>query len=247
MVILRHLSGGIEIGLKEIQTLTGHSGAIMCVRFHPNGTVLASCGGDKKSILWDVVRKLKGLYSSLAYSCVHFCSVHCIQETGAKIATLSHHKRYVTSCAFSRWGHLASVSNDRSLVLWDVSEIKGTGEPRINARPATASAAEEHIMEKSIQAHVGLSCTDSIMAHSDGVTGAKFIGDSLVATSGCDKLIKLWSHGRRTKNWALKQSVSTHCYAIVSMEIQRKKKLICTASNDGTVVVHSFEKTSLVS
>jgi eukaryotic-like serine/threonine-protein kinase len=69
-----------------------------CVRFHPDGALLACCGGDAAVRLWDV-------------------------NTGTACGLLSGHQDVVTEIAFSPEGRsLVSASRDGSLRLWDVAQ-----------------------------------------------------------------------------------------------------------------------------
>ncbi|XP_042899841.1 WD repeat, SAM and U-box domain-containing protein 1 [Parasteatoda tepidariorum] len=76
-----------------ITTLEGHSGNVMSCRFSPDGTLLASTGGDRLIILWD-------------------------PKTGQALQKLEGHTRYVTCCAFLNSSILATGSNDKTIAIW---------------------------------------------------------------------------------------------------------------------------------
>lgn len=76
----------------------GHTADVRCVRFHPNGTLLASCSGDQTIRFWD-------------------------SEKHTPRGMLSGHRRTVSAIAFSPdGGLLASASHDGSVRLWNVAE-----------------------------------------------------------------------------------------------------------------------------
>jgi WD40 repeat protein/tRNA A-37 threonylcarbamoyl transferase component Bud32 len=78
-----------------LKTLKGHTEAVRCVAFSPQGSLLASASGDKSIRLWDVT-------------------------TGQEQAVLRGHTSHVLAVAFSpngRW--LASAGDDRTVKIWD--------------------------------------------------------------------------------------------------------------------------------
>ena len=85
---------------RSIQTLQGHSKAVVGIALSSDGKLLASGSADSTIILWDAV-------------------------SGLKIATLTGHKGQVTSLDFSSDGkQLISGSTDRTVKLWEITEKK---------------------------------------------------------------------------------------------------------------------------
>jgi WD40 repeat protein len=79
---------------REVRTLTGHRGRCMCVRFHPDGHLLASTEGGTAVDIWDVasgriIRTLKqGMLRSRTFGGAFRCSL-AFSPNGRHLATRS--------------------------------------------------------------------------------------------------------------------------------------------------------------
>jgi dipeptidyl aminopeptidase/acylaminoacyl peptidase len=108
----RQSSGEIVIrGRETVRALQGHVGAVRAIAFSPDGKILAAAGGrlgvaDVRGDLWAKPGQIT-LWDT---------------ASGRQIATLTGHKGFVFSVAFSPDGKtLASGSFDRTIKLWDVN------------------------------------------------------------------------------------------------------------------------------
>lgn len=121
--------------------LEGHSGIVFQVCFSPDNIQVASCGNDKRIILWNrssgkVVAKLKDKYSAiLTCQYNHDGTLIAGVVDGERVRIWNvltneiafvlegHHLSPVLSCAFSPdGGILATVSGDKTYALWDISD-----------------------------------------------------------------------------------------------------------------------------
>jgi WD40 repeat protein len=98
------------VSLEAIRTFTGHSGAVHCVAFSPDGATVASSSGDKTVRLWN-------------------------RGDGKEIKSISAHDSSVYAIAFNHDGSLlASGGFDRSVKIWKMPDgsmlkkLEGHGE-----------------------------------------------------------------------------------------------------------------------
>ena len=80
---------------ESVRLSDGHTAAVRRAAFSPDGTLLVSCGEDKKIIVWDFARR-------------------------QRLATLTDHDGIVTAVAFSPDGKwFATASADKTVIVWD--------------------------------------------------------------------------------------------------------------------------------
>lgn len=94
--VYRKISKIKVVGIKEEQTLTGHSDMVAAIAYSPDGKRMVSGSYDGTLIVWDA-------------------------NTGKKlIGPLKGHFNFVRNVAFSPDGeHIVSGSSDHSLIVWD--------------------------------------------------------------------------------------------------------------------------------
>jgi WD40 repeat protein len=123
-----------------VPTLRGHTGAVLCVAFSPDGSRVASGSFDNTITLWDVNRGVElhtltghtGRVTALAFSpdgkrlaTASWDTTLKLwdPDTGKEIRTLKGHRNMVTGVAFSPDGkRLASASGDYTLKVWDADK-----------------------------------------------------------------------------------------------------------------------------
>ncbi|XP_075068822.1 telomerase protein component 1 [Mixophyes fleayi] len=84
--------------VSPVSVLRGHTAAVTCCAFSPDGKLLATGGQDRSVLCWDVSLNPPVLVHTL----------------------LSCHKDWVTSCSWTDSNMLVSSSGDGSVCLWDI-------------------------------------------------------------------------------------------------------------------------------
>jgi WD40 repeat protein len=148
--------------------LPGHRGRATAVAFHPNGTRLASAGGEAgqraEVRIWDLatgqplltLRGHANAVTAVAYSpdgkylatASHDTAVKLWDAaTGKEVGTLTGHTAFVAGVAFRADGkRLASAGGDGTVRVWDLEQLAGAAAPpaalvlRGHGGPVTAVA-----------------------------------------------------------------------------------------------------------
>ena len=202
------------------QTLSGHSDSICiddCLKFSPDGKVLASGSGDKTIKLWEVA-------------------------TGREINTLSGHSSSVESVAFSRYDKvLASGSLDKTIKLWEVAtgrQINSLTGHSDSVRSVAFSPDGKVLASGSDDKTIKLwevatgREINSLKGHSKYVFSVAFSRDGQVLASGSkDNTIKLWevATGREIN------SLTGHSDSVRSVAFSPDGKVLASGSADNTI------------
>ena len=222
-----------------------HSSTVMCIKFSPDGNVLASTGGDKMVYLYDIVN-------------------------GTVVSQINHHSSYVGTCSFSRNGKfLATGSNDKQLVLWKLSSNDhtsfdsdsntcsntahihaGEAQESLYVRLENTNVEQTPVIENS---HASiLSEKDDVSlfrtipsAHTSDINDLVFISNQRVVSVSSDKTIKLWSTGLN-EDHPLK-IIGTHRHPMYSLCCNGKvASLLATSALDGSIALWNSQTFEVV-
>jgi WD40 repeat protein len=208
-----------------LRKLTGHTSAVWCAKFSPDGAKIASCSEDEKVKIWSVhsgeqLLELRG-HSGKTY-CVAWSSdckfvasggadhkVHVWDPvTGMQVMKpMERHTDIVGSVVFNTARRfLVSSSHDKTIMIWDLRE-----------------------------GHAMWRCT--LYGHADVVKSVSLSPDDKMIVSGsCDRTIRVWEV-------ATQQQVSVlegHEDWVNSTVWSRDGKHIVSSSDDMTVRVWKF-------
>ena len=223
-----------------ISTLSGHTGRVCRVEFHPSGNYLASASYDTTWRLWDVQtttelllqeghsRELYALSFNTDGSLLASAGLDSIGRiwdlrTGRTIMILDGHVREIYALDWSVDGHrVLSGSGDGWIKCWDVRMVRGVGGVGAHRGvvsdlrwfKGTDNPADGHPLERDDKGEV--------LPRNSG---------TFVVSSGFDKNVNIFS----ADDWALAKTLTGHSGNVLSVDVSRDGQWITSCGHDRTV------------
>lgn len=210
--------------VSPLSVLRGHTAAITCCSFSPDGRLLATGGQDRSVLCWDVSVNPPILSCSL----------------------LSCHKDWVTGCSWTDSGMLISGSGDGSLCLWDIQQGKRllTFAGHQNAVSSVACMGERVISTSrdgylKVWSLTGLEVANIRTDHNQITQSAAYWepedsradADIVVYTAGSDGTVLKWSPLQMEQI----QTLYGHGGAVMTSAANSRHEVSVTAAYDGSV------------
>ncbi|KAJ3088332.1 hypothetical protein HK102_009011 [Quaeritorhiza haematococci] len=187
-------------------TLSGHTEAILCVQFSPDGSQLATGSGDTTVRIWDL-------------------------NTETPQFTLTGHKNWVQIVAWSPdCKILASGSMDNTIRLWDTATGKPLGDALRGHTQCITSISWEPLHSNKECNRFASASRDgtvrvwdarlrrvlfSMSQHTAPVTCVKWGGEGLIYSGSRDKTIKVWDG----KDGKLVRTLEGHAHWVNSLAL----------------------------
>ena len=267
------------------QPLRGHITTVRSVAFHPDGTILASGSGDGTIILWDVAtgKIVRQLPSTDETTSLHSLAFQpgprgnmLAASSGSEIflwdlstllkpsleprqltdQPLRGHFDFIHSLSFSPDGTiLASASEDKSVILWDVGTGKPMGEPLRGHEGAVISLAyspdgqilasgseDQSVILWNVETRQPI--VPPLKGHSFGVWSLAFSPDGkLLASGSLDESIVLWNV---KTGKSIGVPLRGHTSDILSLAFSPDGKTLASGSDDNTIILWDVESGQII-
>jgi serine/threonine protein kinase len=241
--------------------IQAHKRPVWCVRFSPDGMMMATASDDGKVHLWDTQtnKEYDTLDLGTAVRAVAFSpdskriaagtrsgSVRVYNAIDGKqlIVTEGHTDGVVMGLAFSGDGTLlASGSGDRTVKIWDVSDMEGREVTTLTGHAGAVYAVAFHPTKRMVATgswdhtirlwDIDMSREVSrLEGHHDDIWSVAFSADGSHLASGSeDRTAKLWdvASGKELRTF------KGHGGTIYAVAISKDGSTVATGSRDGTV------------
>ncbi len=202
----------------DLSSFNSHGGYVYCVKFSPDGQILASGGADRRIRLWNT-------------------------NTGKIIYTLEGHQESVTAIEFMPNGKiLISAGADRTIRFWDLAQrqLLKTIEAHEQKIYALAVSADGQLIVSGSSdltvrvRQLGTKNNYILHGHQDGVLTVAISPDSKIIASGSiDGVVNLWD----VLTQQLIATIQAHASAVKSIVFQPMGQTFISASWDRSIKI----------
>lgn len=249
-----------------VGTLSGHSGRVCRVEFHPSGQYLASASYDTTWRLWDVPTEKELLlqegHSREVYSLAFnnegsllasggLDSIGRVWDlrTGRTVMILEGHIREIYALDWGIDGYrILSGSGDGWVKCWDLRQVRGTG--GVGAHKSIVSDLRWYKgTDDSTSFLPTISAQDQNADMMDATPTPTPVPDqpkqlaepkksgTFFVTSGFDKNVNVFS----ADDWSLVKTLSGHSGNVLSADVSNDAKWIASCGHDRTVKIWGLE------
>ncbi len=202
----------------DLSNFDSHSGYVFCLKFSPDGRMLASGSADRRIRLWNT-------------------------DTGKIIYTFDGHQESVTAIEFMPNGKiLVSASADRTIRFWDIEQKQllktiAAHEQKIHALAISPdgksiiSGSSDHTIRIR---QLGTANQQILQGHQDAVLTVAISPDGKTIASGSiDGIINLWDANTQQ----LTATIQAHQSAVKSVVFNPIDRTLISASWDRTIAI----------
>lgn len=255
----------MNISVKKIGTLTGHSGAVYALEQGVTSAYFYSGSSDKFLALWNLdtlqPEKFAAQFPSIVYAICHIPekqillvgtsagSIHVLDlEKKTEIKILQHHTSSIFDLKYStKTNCFYSAGGDGNFAICSLETLSMIKIKKLCAEKVRSIAFNYHNSEIAIASGdcnirifdlTTLEEKKNFVAHTLSANIICYSPDgNLILTGGRDAHLNIWD----AKSYTLIKSIPAHNYAIYDIVFSPDTKLFATASRDKTVKIWNAE------
>jgi len=217
--------------LKHIQTLEGHNERAWCVAWSPSGNLLASCGGDKKILLWGQEGAGQKWVCKAILEESH-------QRTIRKVAW-SPTGRYLASCSFdsttSIWENQNGEFECNSSLEGHENEVKGVAWDSSGTFLATCSR-DKSVWIWEMESDGEFECVSVLHGHQQDVKNVMWHpSKELLVSCSYDDTIKIWKED--DDDWFCSETLTGHTSIVWDISFDATGNFFASVGDDHKLII----------